>query len=207
MQVPALRRISAIRTIVEAPELRTVNIHEESPYEIVRAICQDSTFRNPNDVRAALHAIVDYDTPGDGRVRGILQSGGAIPTRVHAELQIADLFSRNKSTEFADDDKYIGCSKPACYFCYNWLSNHHHVYVPPATHQKIIPGCRGPDNGINEAGAHFLEEMYDKMCKSLNQDLISFLLDPNSRNETTRHQYMSTEGSSRAPTQVVEGLL
>jgi hypothetical protein len=201
--VPGLRQISKICIIKEAPKPRDVTIDREnmSPYEIVRAICTDSTSQNPLHIRSALQAIVDIDFPmnNNDRVRTTLASRRSITTRVHAELQIADKFSQPKSMEFVDDDKYIGCSKPACYFCYNWLSNHQHNYISPSTHNKIIPGCRGPDNSINEAGAGILKDMYAKICGNLDQDILDFLLNPQDRDADPRGQYMSTEGSSRAP--------
>jgi hypothetical protein len=104
--------------------------------------------------------------------------------------------------KFVEDDRYIGCSKSACYFCHSWLSNHRHRYVPPATHHKIISGCRGPDSNINEAGATFLKEMYSKMCGGLGQDILEYLLNSQHGGVQVRHHYMSTEGSSRAPSQI-----
>jgi hypothetical protein len=203
--VPGLRQISDIR-IVEAAEPRDVTIDREnmSPYEIVRAICTDSTSQNPIQIQSALRAIVDLDSPinDTNRIRATLASRRSIITRVHAELQIADRFSRSKYMGFVDDDKYIGCSKPACYFCYNWLSNHKHNYILPATHNKIIPGCRGPDNGINEAGAVVLKEMYTKICGNLDQHILDFLLTSENRDANPSGQYMSTEGSSRAPSRI-----
>jgi hypothetical protein len=206
IEVPALRQISDIRT-VKAPESRSVTIDPEymSPYEIVWAICNDSVSQNPMQIKSALHAVVNLDSPFNGNIRASLASRKTIITRVHAELQIADKFSRAQYMEFVDDDKYIGCSKPACYFCYSWLSNHKHRYALPATHRKIIPGCRGPDSDINEAGAAFLKEMYTKMCGRLDQDILDFLLSSQHGGAHPRRQYMSTEGSSRAPSRVSRG--
>jgi OTT_1508-like deaminase len=203
IKVPALRKISCIRT-VPAPEPREVAIDQEymSPYEIVWVICQESTSQNPMQTQSALHAIVDLDFPLNSQIRTGLASRKRIITRVHAELQIADRFSRDQHMEFVDNDKYIGCSKPACYFCYNWLSNHKHRYIWPATHHKIIIGCRGPDRDINEAGATFLKEMYTKMCGRLDQDILEFLLNSQHGDVHLRHHYLSTEGSSRAPTEI-----
>lgn len=201
--VPALRQISRIRT-VKALASQDVMIDEKymSPYEIVWAICEDSTSQNPVQIQSALHAVVDLDLPPNSEIRSSLASRKTIVTRVHAELQIADKFSRDRYMEFVENDKYIGCSKPACYFCYNWLSNHKHRYVLPATHHKIIPGCRGPDSDINEAGATILMEMYTKMCGGLDQDILDFLLNSQHGSVRLGRQYMSTEGSSRAPSQI-----
>jgi hypothetical protein len=203
IKVSALSKISAIRT-VPAPEPREVAIDQEymSPYEIVKVICRESTSQNPIEIQSVLHAIVDLDFPLDSKIRNGLASRKRFVTRVHAELQIADKFSRNQYMEFVDDDRYIGCSKPACYFCYNWLCNHQHRYIPPATHNKIIVGCRGPDRDINEAGATFLKEMYIKMCRRLDQDVLEFLSNSQHAGAHLRNHYMSTEGSSRAPTQI-----
>jgi hypothetical protein len=92
----------------------------------------------------------------------------------HAELQLAGTFSRFREMEFVDSDKNIGCRKPACYFCCNWLCINKHFYIQPATHHKIIPGCRGPDNALNEAGAGVLEDMYTNISQQVGQDIFAF---------------------------------
>lgn len=199
LQVSALRQISCIR-IVQAPDIQklTMNHWEMSPYEIVRGICLESVSQNPLQHRTALHHLVELDLPsGTGVVRMGLASRNIIITRVHAELQIADKFSRDRFMEFVDDDKYIGCSKPACYFCFKWLSNHKLGYVLPASHYKIIPGCRGPDNDINASGAAVMKDMYNKICGQLGQDILDFLLNLDSGDTHAKFQYQSTEGSSR----------
>lgn len=208
IQVPALWRISQIR-FIDAPEGRTLTLSPEDliPYEIVWAISKDTPSQNTIDIRSSLHSLVDLDYPSndttDNPIRANLADRRTILTRVHAELQIGNQFSRHRY-EFVDGDKYIGCSKPACYFCYNWLGNHKPRYVQPATHHKIIPGCRGPDNNINESGATILKEMYTKMTLGVGQHILDFLLNVRSGDKTTggRHQYMSTEGTSRAPSRI-----
>lgn len=206
--VPALRHISDIR-IIDAPGVRPLTMSAEDmiPSEIVRGISQDSAAQNAIDIGSALHALVDVDHPStDGsqnHLRTKLVERRTIVTRVHAELQMADRFSRD-GFEFVDNDKYIGCSKPACYFCYNWLSCHRHVYVPPATHQKIIPCCRGPDNAINESGAAILKDMYRKMNLQIGQDILDLLLQMHHTDKPAlpENRYMSTDGTSRAPSMV-----
>jgi len=180
----------------------TIDQEYKSPYEIVWAICKESTSQNPMQIEDALHAMVHLDSPVNGEIREGLASRKSIVTRVHAELQVADRFSRDQYMEFVEGDKYIGCSKPACYFCYNWLCSHRHQYTPPATHHKIIPGCRGPDSNINEAGAVILKEMYGKICSVLDQDILNFLISSEHGDTHRRRQYMSTEGSSRAPSRI-----
>ena len=202
LKVPGLSDISDIRT-VGAPVPREVTTEPEymSLYEIVWAICRDDASRNPLEIQSALHAIIDLDMPTNNRIRPGLLSRRTVVTRVHAELQIADRFSRDRYI-FLDNDKYIGCSKPACYFCHSWLSNHKRGYVLPATHHKIITGCRGPDDCINESGVGVLKGMYTKVCGKLGQDILEFLLNSPSGGARHRHHFMSTEGSSCAPSQI-----
>lgn len=179
-QVPDLSWISEIRS-VNAPSVVTIGLDltDMSLYEIVRGLCKDSSAQNEWTTQLALHAIVDLDLPtnrtDDDSIRARLANRSTFETRVHAELQIADHFRRRRY-DFVGSDKYIGCSKPACYFCYNWLGYHKHNYVQPATHQKIIPMCRGPDTDINESSAIILKQMYAKMTLGVSQDIIEFLL-------------------------------
>ncbi|KAJ0116311.1 hypothetical protein J7T55_007288 [Diaporthe amygdali] len=110
IKVPSLRQISCIR-VVDAPDSLMVAIDQEglSPYEIVRGICQDFASQNPLDNRLALHNLVELDLPsGSNNIRLNMSFRNTIITRVHAELQIADKFSR-EGFVFVDDDKYIGC--------------------------------------------------------------------------------------------------
>lgn len=208
LKVPVLSRISDVRT-VDAPGIHKLIIDPTSlsPYEVVRRICEDLASQNPLEHRRALHNLVELDLPSStNNIRANLKLRTTLITRVHAELQIADTFSRAHYA-FVDEDKYIGCSKPACYFCFNWLSNHKHGYVLPAAHYKIITGCRGPDNNINDSGAAVLKDMYAKLCTRLGQDILDFLLNTGPGDEQYRNQYQSTEGSSYAQSRITTELL
>jgi hypothetical protein len=197
--VPSLRRVSTIRR-VNAPELVKKTIHPGliSPHEVLHGILADSASRNPLQIQQAFDRLHDLDTPLSRPIFASMVSRKTIVTRVHAELQLADTFNRSREIEFVDNDKYIGCSKPACYFCFNWLCEHKHIYIQPATHHRIIPGCRGPDSDLNGAGAGVLKDMYMKISRQVGQDIFEFL----QQNGQARRQYMSTEYSSRAPSQI-----
>ena len=87
-------------------------------------------------------------------------------TIVHAELQLLD-YARHQNVEFVDDDKYIGCSKPACYACYHYfleLAPEYRTVVPPS-HYKLYPGWRVPDvpKLRGEAAAKLRDKIMDKM--------------------------------------------
>ncbi|KAF2110390.1 hypothetical protein BDV96DRAFT_603973 [Lophiotrema nucula] len=197
--VPSLRRISTIRP-VSAPEVLEKTIHRSclSPYQVLHRIVAESTSQNPVQSQHAFSKLYQLDPPLTTPIFNKMASREHIVTRVHAELQIADMFSRSQDMKFVDSDKYIGCSKEACYFCYAWLSNHHDRYVPPATHYKIIPGCRGPGDRLNEKGAGVLIDMYSKISGQVGQDIFDFL----QHNAQPVHQYMSTEAPSHAPSLV-----
>jgi hypothetical protein len=193
IKVPSLQRISQIR-YVKPPEVvpKTIDSSHTSPLELLYEICADSASHNPLQFERAFNRLVQLDPPLTRPIHAAVVSQTRVVTRVHAELQIADTFSRSADMEFVDNDKYIGCSKPACYFCYNWFCNHKHRYVPPATHHKIITGCRGPDQQLNEAGAMVLIDMYSKMSRQIGQDIFQFL----QQDADPRSHYMSTEASS-----------
>lgn len=197
--VPSLKRVHDLR-IVSAPATveKTIDPSCMSPYEVLHEISVDSASRNPIHYKHAFARLHELDSPSVRPIYTLMVSRQTVVTRVHAELQIADTFSRSRDMEFVDNDKYIGCSKGACYFCYNWLCYHKHYYVQPATHQKIIPGCRGPDDNLNETGAKVLIDMYSKIIGQTAQDILDFLQE----NALPRLQYMSTDASSRATSRV-----
>lgn len=56
--------------------------------------------------------------------------------RVHCELALLEHFYTN-GIPFVDLDRYIGCSKPACYCCALYIRCHPGGFVEPASHQKI----------------------------------------------------------------------
>ncbi|KAL2062420.1 hypothetical protein VTL71DRAFT_6686 [Oculimacula yallundae] len=64
--------------------------------------------------------------------------------RVHAELLLLDLFWTGK-LEFVDGDRYIGCSKAACYCCHLYIQSHPGNFVAPAGHNNLWINWRVPD--------------------------------------------------------------
>ncbi len=72
--------------------------------------------------------------------------------------------------------------------------NHIHKYTAPATHNTAIPGCRAPDNKINEDGAVVLKGMYAKICGNLDQHTLDFHLRIGNREAKRSGQYMYVNG-------------
>lgn len=77
---------------------------------------------------------------------------GTINTKVHAELVLVDFFEK-ENLAFAGNDRYIGCSKGACYSCLQYICainrinqrSGRPVLVTPASHGNVYKGWRPPD--------------------------------------------------------------
>jgi len=92
--------------------------------------------------------------------------------RVHAEIQVLEHFY-DQSLEFAYDDRYIACSKPACYCCRLYFRNHPGRPVEPGTHGKIWLNW-GPPRSVCDtktpAGKH-QEAIMNKMLDVIRGDV------------------------------------
>lgn len=58
--------------------------------------------------------------------------------RVHAEVQLLDHFYE-KQLRFAADDRFIACSKPACFCCSLYFRHHPARFVEPDSHGNLRP--------------------------------------------------------------------
>jgi hypothetical protein len=201
MRVPSIRRIGDIRLEPPGPP-RTVELPKESliPYSILKEICREQKLV-PHEARRYLHSFTDLDffmEEKDG-LRARMQKKNSFETLVHAELLLVDRFSRD-NIKFVEQDKYIGCSKGACYFCYHWIDLHHKGFVTPASHNKVFLGCRGPNENLNDNGARLYANMLGKMKSAVEQDILRQI---DSRS-TIRFQHASTNGSSVAPSCIAD---
>jgi OTT_1508-like deaminase len=64
--------------------------------------------------------------------------------RVHAEIQVLEHF-HNNDLQFVDSDRFIACSKDACYCCSLYIRHHPGNFVPPSCHQNIYLNWKVPD--------------------------------------------------------------
>ena len=90
-------------------------------------------------------------------------------TIVHAELLILDHFERTGGDFLDNDDKYIGCSKPACYLCYQYICNHPGKYTRPPSHQKLYMRWRLPDIKENEPNAAQRFKSQERILRSMTE--------------------------------------
>jgi hypothetical protein len=166
----AALKVSTVKNIKDvqfesAPSVEAIEIPEGSAvaYEIVRGICISRNLQ-PAELRKYLVAFAELDA--DRGISGEIATKRSLYTRIHCELQLCDLFSR-AGWDFADGDKYIGCSKAACYFCAQYISLHHKAFVVPPTHNKVLVEVRppkpDPQRDINGNGARKLKEIEAKI--------------------------------------------
>jgi hypothetical protein len=136
--VPTFDCLSQLVRRVHAPETADMTLDSSytTPHDVLRSVFPESKSQNPLQMRQASARMNQLDPPLARPISNKMAAREIIVTRVRAELQIADKFSRVKDMKFVDNDLHIGCRKPVCYFCYKWLCNHRHRYVPPATHHK-----------------------------------------------------------------------
>lgn len=71
--------------------------------------------------------------------------------KVHAETALAEaLFQAD--IQFYDRDRYIACSKPACFCCYHYFQCHPGGFVPPPSHNNLWIKWRMPDVPVDDSG-------------------------------------------------------
>ncbi|XXG97509.1 hypothetical protein Hte_003814 [Hypoxylon texense] len=93
---------------------------------------------------------------------------------VHAEIRVLEHFHAN-NINFVDDDRYIGCSKPACYCCHLYFQHHQARPVIPESHQNIYPNWGVPalPGGAEDPGYKEQRDLMNKMLKTIKQDALS----------------------------------
>jgi OTT_1508-like deaminase len=141
-------------------------------------------------------ALKGLDQTSNEALLGRLKEECCFKTRVHAELLLLDLFYW-KQYDFLDDDSYTGCSKPACYNCFQYILAHPGNFALPACHNKLYLAWRTPD---------ILEENVSAITASKIREAITIKMSSNARAELRRQidgrcarkppQYDSVTGTS-----------
>ncbi|QLI66633.1 uncharacterized protein G6M90_00g030420 [Metarhizium brunneum] len=68
--------------------------------------------------------------------RGFMEEFSNCKPTVHAEIQVLEHFFNNKLS-FVANDKYIACSKAACFCCKLYFQHHPARMVIPESHEKV----------------------------------------------------------------------
>ncbi len=130
-----------------------------------------------------------------GEITDFIQRERSANTRVHAELLLIDHFERTGCSFLDCHEKYIGCSKPACYLCHMYITHHPGRYVVPSCHNKLYLAWRPPDVHVGETNGRMTapaqEKIVMKMTETVRKDLIAEI---NSRNMRWPFHADSTTG-------------
>jgi hypothetical protein len=116
--------------------------------------------------------------------------------RVHAELILLDRFWTQK-LEFVDGDRYIGCSKPACFCCYHYIRAHPGRFVTPACHNNNWINWRPPDieDSNDTASIKLREDILNEMVKKIRIEVLDQIREqrgPRSRQPDSNTEISST---------------
>jgi len=101
--------------------------------------------------------------------------------RVHAELILLEYFYWHQF-DFVDGDKYIACSKPACYCCYHYISVHPGNFARPACHNKTYIAWRPPD--VELVGDKHRRDMANKVVENIRSDVLEQIEKKSGRRRT-----------------------
>ena len=101
-------------------------------------------FTREDDIAYYRDALSQLERTSNGTLLARLREERLFKTRVHAELLLVDLFYWMRF-EFLEDDPYIGCSKPACFNCFQYILAHPGHFALPACHNKLYLAWRAPD--------------------------------------------------------------
>lgn len=103
-------------------------------------------------------------------------SDSKIKTRVHAEVQVLHHFDQNDE-EFAEGDRYIACSKPACFCCHLYFRHHPGEFVEPRSHHKIYLNWQPPGMESAKPGKkNQLRDILNLMIKDIRKDALGQII-------------------------------
>lgn len=111
--------------------------------------------------------------------------------RVHAELTLLEELHHRKCA-FFDDDKYIACSKSACFCCYHYISHHPGSFIRPPCHMKLYINWQIPSLANDSGDARALEQrdIMNKLTQEVRRAVVERVLKP--RNHMKWHPDSST---------------
>ncbi|KAK7926545.1 hypothetical protein PG985_003543 [Apiospora marii] len=198
LSLPSIKGITQVQyeACPPGPEGLTMDIGHTGPYELVRNILEARPDMHLRQKLQLLEAFVSVDMQKNltAQYRSQMDLPESFKTVVHAELQLCDLASR-KNMRFLDDDPYVGCSKPSCYFCQRYLMSHHRGFIIPPSHNKVLTGVRAPaadpKRDIKGRGAALLRTAQMNMEWKVEEDILDELRTGSS---TIQFQHCSTDG-------------
>ncbi|KAL2813876.1 hypothetical protein BJX63DRAFT_208180 [Aspergillus granulosus] len=116
------------------------------------------------------------------KIKELLGSWANNSVRVHAEILLVDYLYKTSGKFLDNNDKYIGCSKPACYLCYQYICQHPGKYTRPPSHQKLYHHWALPAVQTDDPNLSVKDELHKRFMSEITETLRSEL-----RNEVRRH--------------------
>ncbi|GAB1198436.1 hypothetical protein APSETT444_007755 [Aspergillus pseudonomiae] len=127
-------------------------------------------FRTESEKQAFYHHVnqfYDRDTASEK-----LQTYANSPRfQVHAEIQLISYFDTNGSPLLEEGNPYIGCSKPACYLCYKYITDHPRQWFQPPSHKKLYYSWSLPKPHGKENREEFLATTTEVLQRQLREDI------------------------------------
>ncbi|CAK7232639.1 hypothetical protein SEUCBS140593_008329 [Sporothrix eucalyptigena] len=124
-------------------------------------------------------AFREYLTQRENLMSELMDHYRDTKTRVHAEVQIAEDF-HFKNRAWADQDRYIGVSKPSCYACQLYLGHHPANLVPRASHMKAYRNWCPPllANGARDEGYTHQRNILNEVIAGMRKSLVREVCEP-----------------------------
>ncbi|POS77924.1 hypothetical protein DHEL01_v203691 [Diaporthe helianthi] len=95
------------------------------------------------------------------------------PHTVHAEVQMLHHFHDN-GLKFAEADRYIATSKPACMCCRLYFHHHPATCVEPDTHQRVWPSWGPPLLPLGKDDPGWVEQrrVLNNVCHDIRKEVV-----------------------------------
>ncbi|OAA34185.1 hypothetical protein ISF_10022 [Cordyceps fumosorosea ARSEF 2679] len=97
---------------------------------------------NPDIVRAQ-QALVDLQDTGCKPLTWYMKVERWCTPFVHSEICVLEYFYKN-NLQFFEGDRYVYCSKPACFTCKLYFAEHPTSMIVPESHGKVYPDWGPP---------------------------------------------------------------
>ncbi|KAK0888252.1 hypothetical protein LTR02_016481 [Friedmanniomyces endolithicus] len=111
--------------------------------------------------------------------------------RIHAELTLLEALHDSRCMFFGND-KYIACSKPACFCCYHYIGYHSGSFIRPPCHNKVYINWQPPNLVTDTSHARALgqRDVINKVTQEVRRAIVERVL--NTRNNMRWHPDSST---------------
>ncbi|KAK0261276.1 hypothetical protein LTR35_017885 [Friedmanniomyces endolithicus] len=111
--------------------------------------------------------------------------------RIHAELTLLEALHDSRCMLFGND-KYIACSKPACFCCYHYIGYHSGSFIRPPCHNKVYINWQPPNLVTDTSHARALgqRDVINKVTQEVRRAIVERVL--NTRNNMRWHPDSST---------------